>query len=145
MVLEHPGCGLLVHQLERGIPIACQDVMVRGPFEGIDRLILERGGTVRLQDVTVTPRVGGATMTVLLTLPRRQAFEENAERAYESVWHALSGQANAYRELGRVLVSLKRSSRKMTVDCPARFVQGTEGQVRFEGLKKSCRVRQAGP
>jgi hypothetical protein len=112
------------------------ETVVEGEFRR-----LERDGTVRLQDVTVTPRAGGATMTVLLNLPRRQPFEENAERAYESVWHALSGQANAYRELGRVLVSLKRASRKMTVDCPARFVQQSDGKVRFEGLKKSCRVR----
>ena len=112
------------------------ETVVEGEFRR-----LERVGTIRLRDVTVTPQVGGAAMTVLLTLPRRQPFEANAERAYESVWHALNGLPNAYRDLGRVVVSLKRTSRQMTVDCPARFVQQSDGKIRFDQLKKSCRVR----
>lgn len=102
---------------------------------------VERGGTLQLRDVTVTPRIGGASINVLLTLPRRQSFEDNAERAYESVWKALTSQPNAYRELGRIVVALKRSSSEMTVDCPARLVEGSEGKVHFQQLKKSCRVR----
>ena len=112
------------------------ETVVEGEFRRV-----ERSGAVRLRDVTVTPRTGGASMSVLLTLQRDQNFDVNAERAYASVWRALSGQPKAYSELGRILVSLKRSSRAMTVECPARFVERSRGNVRFEQLKKSCRVR----
>jgi hypothetical protein len=130
---------LLLAQSARPLPSTMLmriETVVEGEFRQV-----ERGGAVRLRDVTVTPATGGASMRVLLTLQRGQTFEVNAERAYASVWQALSSQASAYKELGHILVSLKRSSREMTVECPARFVEHSGGSVRFEQLKKSCRVR----
>ncbi|MEO5896089.1 MAG: hypothetical protein ABIS06_10335 [Vicinamibacterales bacterium] len=100
----------------------------------------ERSSAVRLRDVTVTPQTGGALMTVLLTLPRRQQFEPNAEIAFERIWNALGRQPNAYRELGRIAVSLKRDAREMTVTCSARRVEASKGRSEFANLKRTCHV-----
>ena len=100
----------------------------------------ERTSAVRLRDVTVKPQTGGALMTVLLTLPRRQQFEPNMEIAYERIWKVLDQQANAYKELGRIAVSLKRDSRELTITCPARAVQASRGRADFASLKRTCRV-----
>jgi hypothetical protein len=100
----------------------------------------ERTSAIRLRDVRVTPQRGGALMTVLLTLPRRQRFEPNAEIAYERIRSALGKQANAYKELGRIALSLKRDSRELTVTCPARTVEAAKGRTDFATLKRTCRV-----
>lgn len=100
----------------------------------------ERTSAVRLRDVTVKPQTGGALMTVLLTVPRRQQFEPNAEIAFERIWNALGRQPNAYRELGRIAVSLKRDSREMTVTCTARRVEASKGRSEFANLKRTCHV-----
>jgi hypothetical protein len=100
----------------------------------------ERTSAVRLRDVTVTPRNEGALMRVMLTLPRRQQFEPNAEIAFERIRTALGGQLNAYRQLGRIAVSLKRDAREMTVTCAARTVDASRGRIPFASLKRTCHV-----
>ncbi|MEO6213698.1 MAG: hypothetical protein ABIP65_08740 [Vicinamibacterales bacterium] len=103
---------------------------------------LERTSTVRVRDVTVTPRNGGAVLAVVLALPRDQRFEVHVENAYARIWQALSTQPNAYKELGRVTLSLRRSSRQMTVECPIRAVEASRGRADFTRLKRSCRIRR---
>jgi hypothetical protein len=100
----------------------------------------ERTSAIRLRDVTVRPQNGGAVMTVLLTLPKRQQFEPNAEIAYERIWNVLDKQPNAYKELGRIVVSMKRDSRELTVSCPARTIEASRGRTEFSSLKRTCRV-----
>ena len=102
---------------------------------------MERTTSVRLRDVTVTPRAGGASMEVVLILPRGERFEPTAETAYTRIWGALSIQPNAYKALGRISVSLLRPPREMLIDCPAGAVEATKGVPEFAKLKRACRVR----
>ncbi|HXK39713.1 MAG TPA: hypothetical protein VJ837_02695 [Candidatus Paceibacterota bacterium] len=102
---------------------------------------LEANSTVRLRYVSVAPRPKrGAVLEVGLTPPTDQKFEFHAETAYMLIWQALMKEKNAFKELGRVQVSLNRSGRQMLIDCPIESVEDSVGYTDFARLKRLCKV-----